>query len=39
MNAWNGVAPSTSAASSSSPGIALKKLVSTQTVNGRVNVR
>ena len=33
----SGVAPSTNAASSSSPGSARKKLVSTHTVNGKVN--
>src|SRR4029079_5166739 len=38
-NVCIGVAPSTNAASSSSPGIERKKFVSTQMVKGSVNVR
>src|SRR5579871_706648 len=36
---WNGLHPSTYAASSRSLGICAKKLVSTQTVNGSVKIR
>ncbi len=36
---WRGLAPSTRAASSSSPGMSRTKLVSTQTVKGMVKIR
>ena len=39
QNTWSGVAPSTYAASSRSPGSARMKLVSTQIVNGSVKIR